>query len=186
MFKKFKIFLRISLFQTWWEKQTFWVFQCSFLRETLLWLNWKVLYEFLQKYFKTTERDSFAVCGSLCGEKKFLLIFILFSWFVQKQLFKQIQIFLRICLSKYVEKNQLAEYFNARFCDSHFFVKRKVLYEFPPKCLKTKERHSLTVCRSISGEKQFLVIFIPIYWFDQKKLFKQIQNFLRICPFQTW
>ena len=27
------------------------------------------------------------------------------------------------------------------------------------------------------------LIFIPIYWFDQKQLFKQIQIFLRIWPF---
>ena len=36
------------------------------------------------------------VCGSHCGEKQFLLIFIPFLMFDQKQLFKQIQIFLRI------------------------------------------------------------------------------------------
>ena len=46
--------------------------------------------------------------------------------------------------------------------------------------------HSLAVCGSLCGEKQFLLIFIPIYLFDQKKLFKQIQIFLRIWPFQTW
>ena len=39
---------------------------------------------------------SLLVCGSLCGEKLFLLIFIPFYWLDQKQLFKQIQIFLRI------------------------------------------------------------------------------------------
>ena len=42
------------------------------------------------------QKDSLAECGSLCEEKKFLLIFIPFYWFDQKQLFKQIQIFLRI------------------------------------------------------------------------------------------
>ena len=50
----------------------------------------------LQKSFKTTERNSLAVCGLLCGEKKFLLIFIRFSDIIQKKLLKQIQIFLRI------------------------------------------------------------------------------------------
>ena len=43
----------------------------------------KVLYEFLQKCFKTTERHSLVVCASLCGEKHFLLIFIPFLWFDQ-------------------------------------------------------------------------------------------------------
>ena len=46
---------------------------------------------------QNTERHSLAVCGLLCGEKQFLLIVIFFYWFVQKQLFKQIQIFLKIC-----------------------------------------------------------------------------------------
>ena len=65
------------------------------------------------KMLKTTERHSLAICGLLCGQKKFLLIFIRFYWFDQKKLknflcgeiffvniycFKQIQIFLRIFL----------------------------------------------------------------------------------------
>ena len=31
------------------------------------------------------------------GEKQFLLLFILYYWFVQKELFKQIQILVWIC-----------------------------------------------------------------------------------------
>ena len=54
----------------------------------------------------------------------------------------------------------------------------------PQKCFKTTERHSLTVCGSLLGGKQFLLILVPVYWFDQKQLFKQIQIFLRICPFK--
>ena len=77
------------------KKKTFWVLQCSFLRLSLLCLKRIVLYEFLQKCFKTTERHSLAICGLLCGEKQFLLIFIRFDWFDQKNLLKQIQIFLR-------------------------------------------------------------------------------------------
>ena len=48
---------------------------------SLLSLKRKVLYEFLRKCFKTTERHTLSVCGSLCGVKKFLLIFITFYWF---------------------------------------------------------------------------------------------------------
>ena len=33
-----------------------------------------------------------------------------------------------------------------------FMSKKKVLYEFPKKCLKTTERHSLPVCDSLYGE----------------------------------
>ena len=53
---------------------------------------------FPKKFLKTTERYGLEVCGSLCGEKQFLLIFIPFYLFNRKQLFKQIQIFLRIFL----------------------------------------------------------------------------------------
>ena len=49
-----------------------------------------------------------------------------------------------------------------------------------------QQKESLAECGSLFGEKQFLLIFIPFYWFDQKQLFKQIQIFLRIFPFQTW
>ena len=31
-----------------------------------------------------------------------------------------------------------------------------------------------------------LLIFSPFYWFDQKGLFKEIQIFLRICPFSNF
>ena len=37
----------------------------------------------------------------------------------------------------------------------------------------------------ILGEKPFLLEFVTIYWFDQKKLFKQILNLIMIYPFQT-
>ena len=68
-----------------------------------------------------------------------------------------------------------------------FMAKTKSsLYEFPPKCFKTTERHSLAVCGSLCGEKQFLLIFIHLYRFEQKHLFKQILIFLRIFTFQTW
>ena len=63
-----------------------------------------------------------------------------------------------------------------------FWLKREVLFEFSPKYCKTTERYSLAVCDLIHWEKQYLLILIPIYWFDQKKLFTQTQIFLRICP----
>ena len=47
-------------------------------------------------------------------------------------------------------------------------LKKKVLYEFPQNCFKTTERPSLAVCGSLCGEKDFLLIFVPFYWFDQK------------------
>ena len=44
--------------------------------------------------------------------------------------------------------------------------------------------HSLAVIGSLLREKQFLLIFVHFYWFDQKQLFKQIQIFLSIYPFK--
>ena len=65
------------------------------------------------------------------------------------------------------------------------FFDAKVLCEFSRKCLKTTEKHSLAVRGSLFGEKQFLLILVPFYWFGQKQLFKQIQIFLRIFPFSN-
>ena len=110
---------------------------------------------------------------------------LLMVW--SNQFFKQIQIFLRICHYSNMVKKKTFWVFQWSFLRvSLLCLKRKVLYEFPQKCFKTTERHSLAICGSVCGEKQFLLIFIPFFWFDQKKLFKQIQIFHRIRTFQTW
>ena len=70
---------------------------------------------FLKKCIKTTERHSLAVCGLLFGETQFLLIFVPFYWFVQKQLFKQIQFSSGFAPFKHGKKNKHSEYFSARF-----------------------------------------------------------------------
>ena len=65
-----------------------------------------------------------------------------------------------------------------------FLLKREVLCEFSRNFFKRTEKHSLAVCDSLWGEKQFLLEFVPFYWFDQKMLFKQILILLWIYPFQ--
>ena len=153
--------------------------------QSRLCLKRKVLYEFPPKCFKTTERHSLAVCGSLCWEKQFLLIFIPFYWFDQKYLFNQIQIFLRICpLSNMVRKTNFLSISVLVFAKSLLCLKRKVLYEFPPKCFKTTEMHSLTVCGSYWVEKQFLLIFVPFYWFDQNNCLNKSKFSSRFAPFK--
>ena len=130
------------------------------------------------------ERHSLAICGSLWGEKQFLFIFIPFYWFDQKQFFKQILFFLSICRFQTWSEKQPFWVFQCSFQRYTILcLKRKVLYEFPQKCFKTTERYSLEVCSLLCEEKQFLLIFIPFYWFNRKQLFKQIQIFLRIFPF---
>ena len=64
-----------------------------------------------------------------------------------------------------------------------FLSKKEVISKFHRKCFKTTGKHSLAVCGSLWGAKQLLLIFVPFYWFYQKKLFNQIQIFLMICPF---
>ena len=119
-------------------------------------------------------------------KNSFLLIFICFYRFNQKQLLKQIQIFLRIFpFTNMVRKTNFPNFSVLVSEISLLFLKRKVLYKFLQKCLKKTEKHSLAVCGILCGEKQFLVIFMRFYWFDQKHLLKQIQIFLRICPFSN-
>ena len=70
-------------------------------------------------------------------------------------------------------------YFRVFHCfflrESLFWLKREVLCEYPQKCFKKTEMHSLAVIGSFWREKQHLLIFVFFYWFDQKQLFKQIQ-----------
>ena len=115
-----------------------------------------------------------------------MLIFILFYWFDQKNLLKQIQIFLRICpFSNMVRKTYFLS-ISVLVSDIVILcLKRIVLYEFLQTCSKTTERHSLAVCGLLFGEKQFLLIFICFYRFNKKKLLKQIQIFLRNFPFSN-
>ena len=78
------------------------------------------------------------MCGLLCEENLFFLIFVPFYWFDQKRLL-QIQIFLRIYLFKCVKINKLSEYFSAPFWESHFFDK--------------KEKFTLNISQNASKQK---------------------------------
>ena len=75
----------------------------------------KVLYEFPQKYFKTTEGHSLAVYGALCGEKQFLLIFIPFYWFDKKNCLNKSKFSSGFFPFKHGKKNKVFEYFSAPF-----------------------------------------------------------------------
>ena len=122
----------------------------------------EVLHEFPPKSFKTTEMHSLAVCGSLCGGKRFLLIFIPFYWFDQKEWFKQIQIFLRISpFSNMVRKTNFLSISMLVSEIVSFLTKKIRSCELPQKCFKTTERHMLAVCGSLCWENQFLLIFVP-------------------------
>ena len=146
--------------------------------KSFLWISPKML--------EKTERHSLVRCGSLFGKKQLLLLFIPFYLFHQKRCLNKSNFSSGFALFKHGRKNKLSEYFSVRFWDSHFFgIKREVLCEFSQKYFKRTERHSLTVCGRYWGEKHFLLIFFPFYWFNQKELLKQIQIFLRISPFSN-
>ena len=144
----------------------------------------KVLSDFSQKCFKITEKHSLAVCGSLWGEKQFLLIFHPFYWFDQKQLFKQIQIFLRILPSSNMLRK--TNFLTISVLVSEivtFLTKKRGSLWILPKLLQNNRKAYFSCMWLTLGRKTVLLIFLPFYWFDQKQLFKQIQIFLRIFPF---
>ena len=113
-----------------------------------------------------------------------MLIFVPFHWFVQKQLFKQIQIFLLVCpFSNLWRKTHFLSISELLSEIVTFWTKkREVFSKLPRKCFKTTEKHSLVVCGSFWGEKQFLLIFVPFYCFEQKDLFTTNPNFPMDLP----
>ena len=56
---------------------------------------------------------------------------------------------------------------------------------FPQNASKEPKNISLSVYGSLCGEKQFFLIFVPFYLFDQNQLFKQIPNFPQNIPFSN-
>ena len=61
------------------------------------------------------KRPSLAVCGSVCGEKKFLLLFSPFYWFNQKNYLNKSKNLSGFASFKHGKKNKTAEYFSNLF-----------------------------------------------------------------------
>ena len=136
---------------------------------------------------QNNRKHSLAVCGSLWLEKQFLLIFIHFNRFDQKKLFKQIQIFLWICpFSNMVRKTNFLSISVLVYEIITFLTKRNVLYEFPQKCFKTTERHSLAVCGSLCGEKLFLKYLSPFTGLIKNSCLNKSKFSSEVAPFLTW
>ena len=77
---------------------------------------------FLKKYLKTKERHSLTVCGSIYGEKQFLLTFIPIYWFDQNSCLNKSIFSKGFAAFKHGKINKLSEYFRARFCGNQFYV----------------------------------------------------------------
>ena len=103
------------------------------------------------------------------------------------QFFKQIQIFLRICsFSNMVRKTNFLSISVIIFESVTFESKKKSYLWISQKMHLNHIKSSLSVCGSLFGEKQFLLIYIPFYWFDQKNCLN-ISNFSSgFARFQTW
>ena len=102
-----------------------------------------------------------------------------------KKLFKQIQIFLRICpFSNMVRKINILSISVLVSEIVNFMFKKKTSLWISPKMLQNNRKAPFSsIWLTLWRKKQFLLVFIHIYWFFQKQLFTQIHIFLRICPF---
>ncbi len=96
---------------------------------------------------------------------------------------KQILIFLLVCLyTNLLRKTNFLIISEILSKIVTFWTKKRTFHLISPIMLQTTEKHSLTVFVSFLGEKKLLLKFVHFYWFDQKELFKQIQNFLLVWP----
>ena len=121
------------------------------------WLKRKVLCEFLHKCFKTTEKHSLAVLDSICGRKTVFVNIchhLLLVWW-KTVVYTNPNFPQDLPLSNMVIKKKFWVFQCCFLQLSLLCLKRKVLYEFPQKCFKTTERHSLAVCGSVGGENRF-------------------------------
>ena len=150
------------------------------------WLKREVFSELSRKYFKTTEKHNLAVCGSFWAQKQIMLIFVPFYCFEQKGLFTtNPNIPLDLPLFKLVEKNKLSKYSELLSEIVTFLTKKRSFQWISSKCFKTTGKHNLAVYGSFWETVFVNLVFVQFYGFDQKKLFKQIQIFLRIWPFSN-
>ena len=81
-------------------------------------------------------------------------------------------------------KKKNSEYFSASFWHSHFMLKKNSLW-ISPKYFKTTEKHSLSVCGSLWGEKRFLLIFAPFTYLFKNSCLNKFKFTSGFAPFQT-
>ena len=132
---------------------------------------------------QTTEIHSLGVCGSLCGEKHLLLIFISFYWFDQKQLFKQIQIFLRISqFSNMVRKTNFLS-ISVLVSEIVTFLTKKISSLWTsPKMLQNNRKAQFSCMWLNLGRKTVYVNFCPLLQVWSKTVVYTNPNFSQDLP----
>ena len=177
LFKQIQICHRIYPFTSLLRKTNFLSISVLLSEIVIFWLKREVLSEFPKKPSKQ-QRSIVYLCVSFWGKKQFLFIFVQFYCFEQKGLFTTNPNFpLDLLLFKLVEKNKLSDYFWASSRDNSFLTKKRIFQWISPKMLQKTGKHNLAVCGLFGWEKQYLLIFVPIYYFIQKGIFTTNPNF---------
>ena len=148
---------------------------------TFFYLKENFSVNFTENASKQRGKHSLAVCSSFWGEIQFLLIFVLFYWFDQKKLFKQIQFFLRICaISNLLRKTNFLS-ISVLLSEIVTFLNKKRSFQWiSPKMLQNNRKLWFSCMWHILSRKIVFVSICPLLLVWSKKLFKQIQFFLRI------
>ena len=107
-----------------------------------------------------------------------------FTGLIQKKLFKQIQILLWISpFSNLLRNTNFLSIFVLLSELVTFGTKKRSFQWISPKMLQTNRKGYYRCIWLIFRTKTIFVIFVLFYWLVKKKLFKQLQIFVRICPF---
>ena len=90
--------------------------------------------------------------------------------FIKNICLNKSKFFSRFTLFKHVKKNKLSECFCALFWDSHFLGKKEKFSVNLPKNVQNNRKAKFISMWPTLREKTVLLIIVPFYWFDQKKL----------------
>ena len=111
-----------------------------------------------------------------------------FTALYKKGRLQLIQIFLWIChFSNLFRKTNFPSFSELLSERVNFLTKRRTFPWISQKTLQNNRKAYFSCIWLILRRKTFFVnlVLVQFYWFDLKHLFKQIQIFLRICPFSN-
>ena len=118
-------------------------------KKSSLWISTKML--------QNNRTAKFRVCGSLCGEKHFLLKFIPLNWFDQNSSLNKSKFSSGFFPFKHGKKRKLSEYFSARLAIVILCLKENFSMILP-KIFKTTERHFSSMWLTLWRKRFFVYI----------------------------